>query len=792
MRKRLMAAVCLAVSTVALAAEPAAEAPAKPVPEIVPVGADGKPLNLDFETGTLQDWTAEGEAFQSQPVKGDTVFPRRNDNKSQHKGDYWIGGYEQLGDKPTGILKSAKFKVEQPWASFLVGGGPNRETRVELVRVEDELVVFTAGGWEQENLYPVVVDLRKHQGKDFYVRIVDEHTGHWGHINFDHFRLHPEKPTFPDAKPPMKPPEDVVKFAGLKADEAAKAATPPQGFTVTPFASEPEINQPVAMCIDARGRLWVAEAYGYPKRQPEGQGKDRIVILEDTDGDGKHDKRTVFVEGLNLVSGMEVGFGGVWVGAAPQMLFIPDKNGDDAPDGPAQVVLDGWGFQDTHETLNAFTWGPDGWMYGCHGVFTHSKVGKPGTPDEERVKINAGIWRYHPTKKQFEVFAEGTSNPWGVDFNDYGQSFATACVIPHLFHIIQGARYERQAGSQFNPHTYKNIVTIADHRHWAGNAGPHAGNNRSDAAGGGHAHCGAMIYLGDNWPASYRNSIFMANIHGNRINNDILEKSGSGYVGKHGADFMMMNDKWSRLINMKYGPDGAVYLVDWYDKQACHHTNEKIWDRTNGRIYKIAYGTPAKANVDLSKASDGELVKYLAHPNDWYVRMARRLLQERGNRPEVRQELAKALEQATAPDRRLRVLWAMHAVGALDEATILRELKHQNEYVRGWMVQLACEDMKPTDAVRKEMERLAKEDPSAVVRLYLASAAGRLPLEQRWETLAGLAGHAEDSGDQNLPQMVWYALEPLAAADTARALRLAATSKLPNLREYVARRAASK
>src|SRR5213076_2303743 len=190
--------------------------------------------------------------------------------------------------------------------------------------------------------------------------------------------------------------------------QAAKEITGPPGFHAILFAGEPDVKQPIAFTIDDRGRLWVAEAYTYPRRAPEGQGKDRILIFEDTDGDGKFNKRTVFIEGLNLVSGMEVGFGGVFVGAAPYLMFIPDTNHDDKPDGPPQILLDGFAYQDTHETLNAFTWGPDGWLYGCHGVFTHSKVGKPGAADADRTPINAGIWRYHPIKKKFEVFAEGT------------------------------------------------------------------------------------------------------------------------------------------------------------------------------------------------------------------------------------------------------------------------------------------------------------------------------------------------------------------------------------------------
>ena len=235
---------------------------------------------------------------------------------------------------------------------------------------------------------------------------------------------------------------------------------------------------------------------------------------------------------MNLVSGLEVGFGGVWVGAAPYLLFIPDRNGDDVPDGKPEVLLDGWGYQDTHETLNTFTWGPDGWLYGCHGVFTHSHVGNPGTPDNERIPINAGVWRYHPTRHIFEVFAEGTSNPWGIDFNDHGQAVITACVIPHLYHVIQGGRYQRQAGAHFNPYTYDDIKTIADHLHYLGES-PWSGNDRSDSAGGGHAHAGAMIYLGGAWPNRYRDQIFMNNIHGQRINLDSSRRRGSGLVGIH-------------------------------------------------------------------------------------------------------------------------------------------------------------------------------------------------------------------------------------------------------------------
>ena len=245
-------------------------------------------------------------------------------------------------------------------------------------------------------------------------------------------------------------PAAPAPFRGLRPAEAVRAMQLPPGFRAEVFAGEPDVRQPIAFALDDRGRVWVAEAYAYPRRQPDGLGQDRILVFEDTNRDGRFDRRTVFADDLNLISGLEVGFGGVWVGAAPYLLFIPMQDGDaPKPAGPPRVLLDGWGYQDTHETLNSFSWGPDGWLYGAHGVFTNSAVGAPGTPPDERERINAGIWRYHPTKHRFEVFAEGLSNPWGLDFNDHGHAVAVACVIPHLWHVVQGGRYQRQAGQHF-------------------------------------------------------------------------------------------------------------------------------------------------------------------------------------------------------------------------------------------------------------------------------------------------------------------------------------------------------
>lgn len=591
--------------------------------------------------------------------------------------------------------------------------------------------------------------------------------------------------------------------AGMTPVEAAAYMSVPEGFHVQLAAGEPNVHQPIAFAIDHRGRLWVAEAYTYPIRAAEGEGRDKIVILEDRDHDGSFESRKVFAEGLNLVSGLEVGFGGVWVGAAPYLMFLPDRDGDDVPDGEPQILLDGFGYQDTHETLNAFIWGPDGWLYGCHGVFTHSLVGKPGTPDDQRTPMNAAVWRYHPTRHTFEVFSYGTSNPWGVDFNDHGHAFITACVIPHLWHVIQGGRYHRQGGQHFNAHIYDDIKTIARHRHYAGDIRDHAWWGQEPeppadtlAAGGGHAHCGAMIYLGDNWPSPYRNQIFMHNIHGNRVNNDRLQRHGSGYVGDRAPDLMLANDKWFRGINLKYGPDGSVYVIDWYDPNACHRTNPEIWDRTNGRVYNISYGTPERAAVDLAKESDASLVELHLHTNDWYVRTARRLLQERAaagtlNASSVQDALWQMARDHKDLTRRLRALWTLHAIGGLTDTQRASMLQDADETVRAWAIQLELEDQSVAPETLSQLEQMAQHDSSPLVRLYLCSALQRLPLDQRWNIASALVTHAEDAEDHNLPLMIWYGVEPLVPADVTRALALAEASRIPRVREFIVRRAAA-
>jgi putative membrane-bound dehydrogenase-like protein len=583
--------------------------------------------------------------------------------------------------------------------------------------------------------------------------------------------------------------------APLSAKDATARIKVPDGFTVTQFAAEPDVVQPIAMTIDHKGRLWVVENYAYPIWLGGPTGRDRILIFEDADNDGRFDKRTIFYDKGTNFTGIELGFGGVWICSTPHLLFIPDKDGDDRPDGPPVIKLDGWSKTPQHNMFNALKWCPDGWLWGCNGILSISRVGKPGTPDAERVAIDCGVWRYHPTREVFEAVAHGTTNPWGLDFDDLGEAFITNCVIPHLFHVIPGAHFQRMFGEDVVPNRYELMETCADHLHWAGGRWQDSreGRGKHGEAGGGHAHVGAMIYLGDNWPARYRNGVFTCNLHGHRVNHDRLERQKSGYVARHEKDFLTVDDTWFRGLELKYGPDGAVYLTDWYDTGECHENDADNAHRENGRIYKVSYGKAAAVKVDLSAESDLALARYQLHANDWYARTARRLLQERRAAGKDLGEASRLLREIfeSNPDvtRRLRALWALHATRGLDKKARRGLLEDQSEHVRAWAIRLHSGEAAPEADIVTRFAELAKNDPSPKVRLSLASALQRLRPPERWAVAEPLAGHKEDASDRSLSLMIWYGVEPLVAADRARALNLAKSSEIPTVRRYVARRA---
>ena len=593
---------------------------------------------------------------------------------------------------------------------------------------------------------------------------------------------------------PLTPPQDALKMLKL-----------PPGFQATLFAAEPDVQNPIAMAFDPRGRLWIAENYTYAESKVgfDRSLRDRIVVFEDTDGDGRFDKRTVFWDGAQILTSLEVGFGGVWALCPPNLFFIPDRDGDDVPDSDPVVVLDGFeGKNIRHNFANGLKWGPDGWLYGRHGITSNSSIGKPGVPESERTKMNCGIWRYHPVRKVFEVTANGTTNPWGMDWNEHGEAFFINTVIGHLWHLIPGAQYRRMFGEPLDPHAYGFLEQHADHFHWDttekwSDIRAKGVTSTTSEAGGGHAHSGLMIYQGDNWPDSYRGALLTLNLHGLRANVDRLERSGSGYVGKHAPDFFTTTDPWFRGIDLGYGPDGGVFVLDWSDIGECHE-NDGV-HRTSGRIYKITYGQPAAPKIrDVSKLTDSELVVLLTHKNEWFARQARHQLQQRAAAGRDLSSLAAPLQKLFAEDRdvthRLRALWALHSIGAANETWLRERLRDADEHIRVAAIRALTDELPMNNRAERgpsafpDFTRLASNDNSGLVRLALASALQRLPLADRPAPAAALLSHAEDVQDHNLPWVLWNGVKDLAETNPSALVTLAADSKIPLLQRNTARR----
>ena len=584
----------------------------------------------------------------------------------------------------------------------------------------------------------------------------------------------------------------------LKPTEALGKIHLPPGFEATLFAGEPDVQQPIAMTTDSRGRLWVAENYTYSESAVNFHPgmRDRIVIFEDTDHDGHFDKRIVFWDQAQKLTSIAVGFGGVYALCPPHLLFLPDRNHDDVPDSAPVPLLDGWNDNATRHTIaNGLKWGPDGWLYGRQGIQMTSEVGAPGSPPNQRTRLNAALWRFHPVSHQFEVVAQGTTNPWGHDWDDYGQLFFINTVIGHLWHAVPGAYFRRMYGEHFNPHLYELIEQTADHFHWDtrevwSEIRKLGVTPTTSQAGGGHAHCGFMIYLGDNWPSSYRNTAFAVNYHGKRVNNDRLERSGAGYVGRHSPDLLTIDDPWFRGIDLLYGSDGGVYLSDWSDIGECHD-HDGI-HRTSGRLYKITYGKPASPPIsDLATLKDEQLVSLQTHPNDWYVRQARLILQERAAEARsmvaAKAQLLKIFANETDVRYKLRALWALHSIGADDPAWLRQQLSHNEDHIRLWALRCLTDSKPPQGDLLVALSGMAQKEKSPLVLAFLASTLQVIPLDDRWPLAEALSDHAELASDATFPLLLWYGVQPSVYGNATKALSMLQHTQIPKLRQFIAR-----
>ncbi|MEZ6058067.1 MAG: c-type cytochrome [Planctomycetaceae bacterium] len=633
----------------------------------------------------------------------------------------------------------------------------------------------------------------------------------------------------------------------LTPQEALAAFHVPEGFKATLFAAEPDVCNPISICTDSRGRLWVAENYTYAESGTNYDLRlhDRVIVLEDTDGDGVHDKRTVFYDKIQKLTSVAVGMGGVWITCAPmttpdgprpklELLFIPDANADAVPDGEPVVMLDGFdGDAIRHNIVNGLKWGPDGWLYGRHGIMATSFVGRPGAADSERRAINCGVWRFHPTRHLFEVVSQGTTNPWGMDWDSNGECWLINTVIGHLWHVLPNAHWRRMYGSHFNPHIYEVMEQTADHFHWA--TGENWGDVKkgmsatTDAAGGGHAHCG-ILYCDATWPAEFRGSVLAGNYHGRRLNRDILVRKGCGYTATHAPDFISSSDPYFKVIELEHARDGGMFVADWSDIGECHD-NDGV-HRSSGRIFKVTWDTephqtssspklpdvdgagnasnggieraalfeeeaifPLNRTVDIASLTSDQLLLLQGHRSEWYARRARLILQERAARGDAMLPVADAcrnlVQSASSPVHKLRLFWCLLVTGQLKHSDLQLAVQDNDEHLNAWGVRMIAEhpELLADPATAAEwLGDIAATTKSGLVRLYIAATITRFSLPDRLHLATILAAQEQDAHDPQLPLLLWVGVEPAIAADPARGVALMAESKLPQLSRFIARR----
>ena len=560
---------------------------------------------------------------------------------------------------------------------------------------------------------------------------------------------------------------------GFAPPIAAERMAVDEGLVSRLFASEPEIRQPILVKVDDRGRLWTIQYLQYPNpaglkrvkvdrwsrtvydRIPEPpprgpRGADRITILEDTDRDGTADRFKDFVTGLNLVTGLAFGHGGVYVLQVPYLLFYPDRDRDDVPDRDPKVLLKGFGMEDAQSLANHLTWGPDGWLYGVNGSTTTCQI--------RGIEFQQGVWRYDPLGDRFELFCEGGGNTYGLTFDERGNLFYSTNGGPFV-HALQGGYFYKSFGKHgplHNPYAYGHL--------------PHV--ERDQVPGG--PPTGGTIYLGDSFPARYRGKFIAGNFLGHTVSWWDVRPHQTTFRATYGDPLLIGNDTWFGPTDVCLAPDGGLFVCDFYDQRTAHPDPDANWDRSNGRIYSIrAAGSAACQPFDLAAMSSDNLVDLLTHRNRWYADRARIELAGRRDARVLSRLRTMALQRSHV-EQALQGVWALHASGGFDDRVAAELLDHPDPSVRRWTVRLLGDASQISSTSVQRLVALARREPSSIVRLQLAATAKRLSADGGVAIALAILARDIDRSDPRIPWCLWWAIEDKAL------------TAMPTLLEYFA------
>jgi len=558
----------------------------------------------------------------------------------------------------------------------------------------------------------------------------------------------------------------------LTAEETLRHFKLADGLKMEIVSSEPTIRQPLNIYFDERGRLWVVQYLQFPfpaglkivkydehmravfdKVPPAPpnhfKGADRITILESTRGDGVFDHAKDFVSDLNIARSVVTGRNGVWVLNPPYLLFYPDKDRDDIPDGPPEVALSGFGLEDTHSGANSLAWGPDGWLYGAHGSTC--------TADVKGIKFfGQAIWRYHPVTKDFEVFAEGGGNTYSLEFDAHGLAYSGSnSGETRGLYYVQGGVYTKDLGKHgplMNPYSFG----------WFSHMSHKGLMDRFPQT--------IIIYEGGAIPACEGELIAGMSLC-NRVQAAKMFRDTSSWRTEDTQALVLTDDRWFRPVDTKTGPDGAIYMADWYDSRLSHRDPRDTWDKEHGRIYRLsAIGSKSAPLFDLARLSTDELIKYLSHANKWYRQTALRIFYDRHD-PATLSALHKLVEKERGQVA-LEAFWAVNASGGFNESFALKMLNHPNPYIRYWTVRLLGDEKKVSPQLQSNLVELAHTESDAQVRSQLASTCKRLPAKDALPIIRQLLFHAEDESDRHIPMLLWWAIESKCGTDRKLVLDL--------------------